>query len=135
MEQLISRGDPHGIFTYAPCFILSLLPLVPLLIERQGAGLRVDTSVHCKVFLCLYIISVYLILWPAYYSSWVSAGVCSDGLHLIPTIRLASQLLFYLLEVFGCGFSLCTFIMVPIGLWVTQVLVVVLLVAPPLQYR
>lgn len=56
-------------------------------------------------------------------------GACIDGCDLIPTVQMASQQLSRLLEISGCGYPFYIFIMVPVGLWVTQVLVAVLCIS------
>lgn len=101
-----------------------LISILLLPIEPQGDGPQVETSVWCEELPCLDISGIYPLMWPTYYSSWIyddQKRICMVGFDLISTIRLTYQSQSYLLEVFYCRWPSCIFIMVPAGLWDTQV--------------
>lgn len=70
------------------------------------SSLTVALTELCALFFSFVVSGIYLLLWLAYYSSWVSddqQSVCIDALDHTPTIQLVSQHLSYLLEVFSCS--------------------------------
>lgn len=96
----------------------SLILTLPLPIASN-----MEISVHCEEFSYFDFSGILLLLWPAYYSIWVSndcQGLCICSFNPNTFYHSVGSCL---LEVLDCGWPLCISVMFPVDLWDIQVLV------------